>query len=165
MVLENFAAVVRAIKARTIYPDGHPVPSDHTLRHRSRWLEMANEFGLQVQQLEPRRDDFGFTTLDEAPAWVGQNGHRIGLHIVDMRKLVLSRSGIIEDYQTLGVIDPVSIGYLIDRRPEWIHPTEWIQSLVEKDNVYDLTHTHPDNPVSRNLREDFKRKMVNYGLL
>ena len=82
-----------------------------------------------------------------------------------MRKLVLSRSGIIEDYQTLGVIDPVSIGYLIDRRPEWIHPTEWIQSLVEKDNVYDLTHTHPDNPVSRNLREDFKRKMVNYGLL
>lgn len=165
MVLENFAAVVRAIKARTIYPNGHPVPSDHTPRLRSQWLRMATEFGLQSQPLDPRRDDFGFITLDEAPAWVEQNGHRIGLHIVDMRKLVLSRSGIMIDYQTLGVIDPVSIGYLIDRRPEWIHPTKWIQSLTGQDNVYDLTHTHPDNPVSRNLREDFKRKMANFGLL
>jgi hypothetical protein len=83
MITENFAAIARAIKARTLYaPTGQPIPSDHTLKHRSRWLEMANEFGLQVQQLEPRRDDFGFTTLDEAPAWVGQNGHRIGLGVL-----------------------------------------------------------------------------------
>jgi hypothetical protein len=65
MLTEKFAAVVRAIKARTIYPDGHPVPSDHTHRLRSQWLNMAAEFGLQSQPLDPRRDDFGFTTLDE----------------------------------------------------------------------------------------------------
>jgi hypothetical protein len=165
MALESCAALIRALKARTIYPNGQPVPSDHTPRLRTQWLQMATEFGLQSKPLDPRRDDFGFTTLDEAPAWVEQNGHRIGLHIVGMRQLVLSRSGIIIDNQTLGIIDPVSIGYLIDRRPEWIHPTKWIQSLMEQDNVYVLTHMNPDNPLSRNLREDFKRKMASFGLL
>jgi hypothetical protein len=129
---------------------------------------MANEFGLQVQQLEPRRDDFGFTTLDEAPAWIAQgegSRHRVGLHIVEMKELVFSPSGIFQDKVTLGIIDPLSISHFLDRRPPWTDPKGWIRSHLSQDNVYDLTNIHPDNPVSRRLREDFRRKMISYCLL
>ena len=166
MALESCAALIRAIKARTIYaPDGNPAPSDYTPRLRNQWLQMAAEYGIQSERIDPKRDDFGFTTIDEAPAWLKSGNIRIGLHIIDMRSLGLTPSGIIREQVTLGVMDPVSIGYFIDRRPDWDHPSQWIQSLLEQDNVYDLTRMHPDNPVSRRHREDFQRKMIGYGLL
>jgi hypothetical protein len=126
---------------------------------------MAADYGIESESFDPRRDDFGLTTIDEAPAWLKRDKIRIGLHIIDMRSFGLTTSGIIKDQFTLGVMDPVSIGYYIDQRPDWIHPNQWIQSLLAQDNIYDLTQMHPDSPVSRRHREDFRRKMFSYGLL